>query len=65
MTARSATVTGGEATAGPARLERYGPTGTRATRVIGVLALLGVSLLLLLGLVTSPPCTSRRPGSPT
>ena len=55
MTARSATSTGGEATAGPARRERYGPTGTRATRVIGVLALLGVPLLLLLGLVTSPP----------
>jgi heme exporter protein C len=37
------------------RRERSGPTGTRATRVIGVLALLGVPLLLLLGLVTSPP----------
>ena len=55
MTARSATSTGGEATAGPTRRERYGPTGTRATRVIGVLALLGLPLLLLLGLVTSPP----------
>jgi heme exporter protein C len=29
-------------------------TGTRATRVIGVLALVGVPLVLLLGLVTSP-----------
>ena len=55
MTARSATSTGGEATPGPARRERHGPTGTRATRVIGVLALLGLPLLLLLGLVTSPP----------
>ena len=55
MTARSATSTGGEATPGPTRRERYGATGTRATRVIGVLALLGLPLLLLLGLVTSPP----------
>ena len=55
MTHASATSTGGEATAGPTRRERYGSTGTRATRVIGVLALLGMPLLLLLGLVTSPP----------
>ncbi len=31
-----------------------GPTGTKATRLLGTLALVGVPLVLLLGLVTSP-----------
>ena len=38
----------------PSPVGRHSATGTKATRVIGVLALIGVPLLLLLGLVTSP-----------
>ena len=43
-----------QAAVASARLTRRNPTGTKATRVIGGLALVGVPLLLLLGLVTSP-----------
>jgi heme exporter protein C len=48
----------GETSVGPPGAARRaiapGPTGTRATRVIGALALAGLPILLLLGLVTSP-----------
>jgi len=43
-----------QAAVASARPTRRNPTGTKATRVIGGLALVGVPLLLLLGLVTSP-----------
>ncbi|HET9601855.1 MAG TPA: cytochrome c biogenesis protein CcsA, partial [Acidimicrobiales bacterium] len=57
MTARTATATDpSPAPAGTARprSSASSATGTRATRVIGVLALIGLPILLLLGLVTSP-----------
>ena len=57
MTARTATATDpSPAPAGTVRprSSASSATGTRATRVIGVLALIGLPILLLLGLVTSP-----------
>ena len=48
MTARSATDTAGQAAPGLTR-RPHGATGTRATRVIGVLVLLGAPLVLLTG----------------
>jgi len=54
MTTPSATTMETSATSLPAPSGPVSATGTKATRVIGVLALVGLPILVLLGLVASP-----------